>query len=168
MGVPAIDPSRTTPVMRAAVRFVRSRPGRWFAINVSARVDPVLLRLSRGRVSTFAMAPVVNLTVPGRRSGEPRSTALLYFTQGEEVILIASSFGRERHPAWYHNVRAHPQVTLTAKGVQARYVAREVQGEERDRLYALAERLYAGYADYVVTARAAGRTIPVLALRPAP
>jgi deazaflavin-dependent oxidoreductase (nitroreductase family) len=151
--------------MRAAVSFVRSPAGRWFGINVSSRVDPWLLRASRGRISTFAMAPVVALTVPGRRSGEPRTTPLLYFTHGDEVVLIASSFGREQHPAWYHNVMAHPEVTLTAKGRTGRYVAREVQGEERDRLYALAEQLYAGYADYVVRAAQAGRTIPVVALR---
>ena len=167
MGVPAIDPARTTPLMRAAIGFARSRAGRWFGINVASRVDPPLLRLSGGRVSTFAMAPVVNLTVPGRRSGEPRSSALLYFTQGDDVIVIASSFGREKHPAWYHNVTAHPLVTLTARGREGRYVAREASGEERARLWALANRLYPGYADYEVGASAVGRTIPVMVLSPA-
>lgn len=167
MAVPAIDPDRTTRLMRVAASFVRTPFGRWFAINVSARVDPVLLKLSRGRASTFAMAPIVNLTVPGRKSGEPRSAALLYYTQGDEVVLIASSFGREKHPAWYRNVMAHPEVTLTAKGAEGRYLAREAAGEERDRLYALANRLYPGYADYEVRAGAAGRKIPVLVLRPA-
>lgn len=167
MGVPAVNPEKTNAAMRAAIRFVRSPAGRWFGINVSAKVDPFLLRISRGRVSTFAMAPVVALTAPGRRSGTPRTTPLLYFTQGEEVVLIASSFGREKHPAWYFNVMAHPEVTLTAKGRTGRYVAREVRGEERDRLYAQAEILYAGYADYVQRAARAARTIPVIALRPA-
>lgn len=167
MGVPAIDPSRSSGLMRAAVRFARSAPGRWFAINVSSRVDPVLLKATGGRVSTFAMAPVVNLTVPGRRSGEPRRCALLYFTEGDDVVLVASSFGRERHPAWYHNVMAHPEVELEAKGRSGRYVATEVQGAERDRLFARATELYAGYADYVGRAAQAGRTIPVLRLRPA-
>lgn len=153
--------------MRAAARFGRSKPGRWFGINVSSRVDPFLLKATRGRVSTFAMAPIVDLTVPGRKSGEPRTAALLYFTHDDDVVLIASSFGRERHPAWYHNVMAHPQVTLTAKGVTARYVAREAAGEERDRLYALATELYPGYADYEVRAAAVGRKIPVLVLEPA-
>src|SRR3954447_22497994 len=153
--------------MRAAAGFVRSRPGRWFGINVSSRIDPALLRLSGGRVSSFQMAPIVNLTVPGRKSGEPRSAALLYFTDGDQVILIASSFGRERHPAWYHNVMAHPEVSLTARGHSGTYTAREVTGAERDRLYALANQIYPGYADYEVRAGAAGRTIPVLALGPA-
>lgn len=167
MGVPPVDPHRTTAVMKAAARFARSRAGRWFAINVSSRVDPLLLKLSGGRVSTFSMAPIVMITVPGRKTGEPRTNALLYFTQGDEVILIASSFGRARHPAWYHNVKAHPEVQLTAGGRTATYVAREAVGEERDRLYALANGIYPGYADYEVRAGAVGRTIPVLVLRPA-
>jgi deazaflavin-dependent oxidoreductase (nitroreductase family) len=153
--------------MRAAASFVRSPAGRWFGINVSARIDAPLLKLTGGRVSSFQMAPIVNLTVPGRRSGEPRNAALLYFTDGDEVILIASSFGRERHPAWSHNVMAHPEVTLTARGRTGRYVAREVTDPaERNRLYGLANTIYPGYADYEDRAGAAGRTIPVLALRP--
>jgi deazaflavin-dependent oxidoreductase (nitroreductase family) len=152
--------------MRAAISFARTGPGRWFCINIAARVDPALLRLSGGRVSTFAMAPVVNLTVPGRRSGEPRSAALLYFSDGDDVVVIASSFGRDKHPAWYHNVMAHPEVTLEAKGRTGRYVAREATGEERERLWRRANQLYPGYADYEVRASAVGRTIPVLVLSP--
>jgi deazaflavin-dependent nitroreductase family protein len=166
VGVPAVDPSQSTRLMRAAVSFVRSPAGRWFGINVSSRVDPFLLRASGGRVSTFQMAPIVTLTVPGRKSGAPRTSALLYFTHGDEVVLIASSFGREKHPAWYHNVKAHPEVTLTARGRSGRYVGREVTGEERDRLYGLANELYPGYSDYEVRAGAVGRKIPVLALKP--
>jgi deazaflavin-dependent oxidoreductase (nitroreductase family) len=153
--------------MRTASSFVRSPAGRWFGINVSARIDPFLLKVTGGRLSSFQMAPIVNLTVPGRRSGEPRSSALLYFTHGDDVVLIASSFGREKHPAWYHNVMAHPEVTLTARGRTGTYVAREAAGEERDRLYALANGLYPGYADYEVRAGAVGRKIPVLVLSPA-
>ena len=166
MGVPAVDPHASSRRLRASVKFARSSFGRWFGINVSSRIDPFLLKISGGRISTFAGAPIVDMTVPGRKSGEPRHAALLYFTQGDEVVLIASSFGREKHPAWYHNVMAHPEVTLHAKGQEGRYVAREVHGEERDRLYGLANRIYPGYADYEQRAAAAGRTIPVVALRP--
>lgn len=163
-----MDPTQPpTRLMKVAVAFARKPAGRWFGINVSARIDPVLLRLSGGRVSTFSMAPVLSLSVPGRRTGEPRSTPLLYFTDGQDVVVIASSFGREKHPAWYHNVMAHPDVTLVVAGQEFRYVAREVTGPDRDRLYGLAEKLYAGYADYEIRAGAAGRTIPVIALRQA-
>lgn len=167
MGVPAIDPNATSRRLRASVRFARTSFGRWFGINVTSRIDPLLLRASGGRLSMFAGAPMVNLTVPGRRSGEPRTCALLYFTQGTDVVLIASSFGRANHPAWYHNVLAHPEVTLSARGETARYRAREAAGDERDRLFGLANRIYPGYADYETRAGAAGRRIPVLVLEPA-
>jgi deazaflavin-dependent oxidoreductase (nitroreductase family) len=168
MGIPPVDPTQEpTAAMRAAVAFARKPAGRWFAINVSARIDPVLLRASGGRLSTFPMAPIVALTVPGRKTGEPRTTPLLYFSDGEDVVVIASRFGRDKHPAWYHNVKAHPEVSLSAAGATRPYVAREVTGPERDRLFALAEQLYGGYADYVERAAAADRTIPVMALRPA-
>ncbi len=83
----------------------------------------MLLRATRGRVATFPMAPNILLTVPGRKSGQPRSTTLLYFTEGDEVILMASQFGRTTHPQWYFNVMAHPEVTLTVRGASYRYVA---------------------------------------------
>ena len=165
--VPPLDPTAPKDAFfRASERVVQSPPGRWFGIHVASRLDPVLLRLTGGRFGTFPQAKVVLLTVPGRKSGEPRTCPLLYFTEGEDVIVIASSFGRERHPAWYHNVMAHPEVELHAKGRGGRYVAREAVGEERDRLYGLANLIYPGYADYEVRAAAAGRTIPVVALRP--
>jgi deazaflavin-dependent oxidoreductase (nitroreductase family) len=167
VGVPAVDPSRSTPVLRAAIRFARSDAGRWFGINVAARVDPLLLRASRGRVSTFAMAPVVNVTVRGRKSGAARTSALLYFTDGDDVVLIASSFGREQHPAWYLNMKAAPEVTLEAKGRRGTYTAREAEGAERERLWAMANRLYPGYDDYKARTDSSGRTIPVMVLSPA-
>jgi deazaflavin-dependent oxidoreductase (nitroreductase family) len=152
--------------MRGAIRFARSPAGRWFGINVAARVDPVLLRASKGRVSTFGMAPVVNVTVRGRKSGQPRSSALLYFTDGDDVILVASSFGREKHPAWYLNMKADPEVQLEAKGRRGTYVAREAEGPERDRLWELANRLYPGYDDYKARTDRVGRKIPVMVLSP--
>jgi deazaflavin-dependent oxidoreductase (nitroreductase family) len=166
--VPALDPARPRPLpYRLASAFAQTGVGRWVGIHVSAHIDEHIIRATGGRLSTFLMAPVVLLTVPGRKTGTPRTTPLVYFTQGEEVIVIASSYGRDKHPAWYRNVLAHPEVSLTARGKTASYVARETTGSERQRLFALAERLYPGYADYERRAGAAGRAIPVLALKPA-
>jgi deazaflavin-dependent oxidoreductase (nitroreductase family) len=164
--VPPVDPTRPKPPhFRLAERFARSRPGLAFAKHVANRLDPVLLRATRGRLATFPMAPNVLLTVPGRRSGRLQTTTLLYFTEGDEVILMASFYGATTHPQWYLNITAHPEVTLTVRGRAHRYVARETEGAERDRLYGLAKRLYGGWSDYEVTA--GDRVIPVLALRPA-
>lgn len=139
--------------------------GRSVGIHLAANVDPVLLRMSRGRVATTAFFPVVNLVARGRKSGEQRQTTLVYFTRGEEVILIASSFGREKNPAWYYNATANPDVELLVKGERLPYRVRETEGEEREQLLDLAEQLYPGYGDY--RKRTAGiREIPVLALSP--
>jgi F420H(2)-dependent quinone reductase len=139
--------------------------GRSVGIHLAANVDPFLLRVSGGRVATTAYFPLVTLVARGKRSGAERQTPLLYFTQGDEVILIASSFGREHHPAWYHNATANPEVELVARGERLPYMVREAEGEERERLLGLAEQLYAGYGNY--RERTAGvREIPVLALSP--
>ena len=150
---------------RFAHRVSNTKLGRGFGINVAAKADPVLMKLSGGRLAFTAFFPLVRLATVGRKSGVERIVPLLYFTQGDEVILVASSFGRERHPAWYHNVAARPEVELIAGGERLPYVARETEGAERERLLDLANRLYAGYGSY--RERTAGvREIPVLALRP--
>lgn len=123
------------------------------------------MRLSGGRLAFTAFFPLVRLVAVGRKSGLERIVPLLYFTRGDEVILVASSFGRERHPAWYYNVVAKPEVELIAGGERLPYVARETEGAERERLLDLANSLYAGYGSY--RERTSGiREIPVLALRP--
>lgn len=163
--IPPIDPTRErTRVQEAFHSFATSAAGRWYGINIASRIDPVLLRLTRGRFATTSMLPLVLLRVPGRKSGEVRTVPLVYFTEGEDVILIASSFGRAKHPAWYLNVMANPEVELTAGGVTGRYRARRVEGPERARLYELGVRNYPGYGDYEVLA--GDREIPVLALAP--
>lgn len=164
-GIPEVDPKKPpTTFERAMRKFVMSKPGTAFAMKVSTRIDPALLKLSGGRVSTGMGFPIVLLTVPGRKSGIERTVPLVYFTQGEDVILVASSFGRAKHPAWYLNLVAAGEAKLTGGGVEARYRVRETEGEERERLFALAEQLYAGYGLY--RERAGDRVIPVLALSP--
>jgi deazaflavin-dependent oxidoreductase (nitroreductase family) len=164
--IPAIDPERPRGRVREAFhRIGMSDFGRWYGIHLASRIDPPLLRLTGGRFATTAMMPLVLLRVRGRRSGELRTVPLVYFTEGDDVIVIASSFGRARNPAWYLNLLADPEVELTAGGVTARYRAREVSGPDRDRLFALARRNYEGYGDYEILA--GDRRIPVLALSPA-
>ena len=141
-----------------------TKAARWYGINVASRIDPPLLRLTRGRFATTGFFPLVLLTARGRRSGEPRTVTLVYFTQGDDVVLTASSFGRAKHPAWYHNVKANPQVELAQRGRTWPYVAREAEGDERRRLYDLSTKLYRGYGLY--EQMASERTIPVLVLSP--
>jgi deazaflavin-dependent oxidoreductase (nitroreductase family) len=166
--IPRFAPDAPKPFhYRLLVTIGRSRPGRWFGIHVASRIDPWLVRKTKGRFTSFPGARMLLLTVPGRKSGAVRTNALLYFTQNDDVILIASSFGRDKHPAWYRNVKAHPEVTLTSRGKTGRYVAEEVaDADERRRLLDLSRLIYAGYEDYEARTAASGRVIPVLRLRP--
>jgi deazaflavin-dependent oxidoreductase (nitroreductase family) len=166
-GIPRADPpTRHGALDRAVARVLRTAAGRWFAINVAARVDPVLLRATRGYVGLGIGLPTANLTTTGAKSGAERTATVVYFNDGDDVILIASSFGRDKHPAWYHNLKAHPTATLERAGRTGTYDASEVDDEsERDRLFAGADRVYAGYADYRVRAAQVGRRIPIMRLR---
>lgn len=164
--IPSADPTEPpSGLKRALHRLGMSSAGRWYGINVASRIDPALLRLTGGRFATTAFFPLVLMTAPGRRSGEPRTVVLAYFTHGEEVILTASSFGRQKHPAWYLNATAAGEVELRKGAHGGRYLVRETEGAERERLLELSKQLYAGYGLY--EQRATERTIPVLALRPA-
>ncbi len=166
--IPRVDPMRKRgPLYRAYTAFLRTRPGRWIAINIAAPIDPFLLRVTRGRVSAGLILPSANLTTTGARSGQPRTTTVLYFSDGDDVVLVASSFGRDKHPAWYHNLNAHPEATLERSGRTCRYRAAEVQDEdERNRLFGLADRIYGGYADYRERTSLIGRRIPIMRLEP--
>ncbi len=78
---------------------------------------------------------------------------------------FASAGGRPKHPAWYHNLRAHPEVTLTFAGRTGTYRARITEGEERDALWTRACDYYLGFRKYQEWA--AGRRVPVVVFSPA-
>jgi deazaflavin-dependent oxidoreductase (nitroreductase family) len=122
------------------------------------------MKLTRGRVNLGGnVLPTLLLTARGRKSGVERTVPLVYFSDGDDVILMASSFGRPKLPAWYRNVAANPEVTLTAGGVSERYRATEMDGAERNALYEKAKQVYEGYGIY--EQKTAGiRHVPVLRL----
>jgi deazaflavin-dependent oxidoreductase (nitroreductase family) len=164
--IPRNDPDAPrSRLYRVSEWVTGSRGGRRLAIELAARVDPWLLRRTEGRWSTTPWIKQVLLTVPGRKSGEVRTTPLLYFTQDDDVILIASSFGRDKHPAWYLNLRAAGEAELTSKGRSGRYRAVEVDDDaERERLLALGAQMFSAYGGYV---KRTSRRIPVMRLTPA-
>jgi deazaflavin-dependent oxidoreductase (nitroreductase family) len=165
MSIPRVDPTVDSSAKRMVARAAFTPIGQWALRHISPRVDPTLIRLTRGRVSTVAVTPCVLLTHTGAKSGTRRTTPLIYFTDGDHVILIGSNYGSTRHPAWYHNVKANPEVTLSAGGFQGRFFGKEATGAERDRLWRLARGWIDGYAQYERSA--GGRQIPVLAFTPA-
>lgn len=141
-------------------RFAASPAGGWFFVELANRVDPFLLKRTRGRFSVAVGQPVLLLTVKGAKSGQPRETPLLYAVDGDNIVVVASKAGSPKHPAWYHNVCANPTVDILARGRSGRYVGHEAEGEERARLWEDVNDLYAGYDVY--QQRAGERRIPVM------
>jgi deazaflavin-dependent oxidoreductase (nitroreductase family) len=143
-------------------RFASSKAGGWYFINVANKVDKYLVPATDGRFSTAIGQQVLVVEATGARSGARRRIPLVYVTDGDDIVLIASKGGAPKNPAWYHNLKAHPDVQVWAKRRSGRYRAREAEGEERDRLWAKAVDYYAGYDTY--QARTGGRRIPVMVL----
>lgn len=143
----------------------KSRPGGWLAVNVANPIDRRLLRWTNGRVGVFVGQTVGLLFARGAKSGVVRETPLLYCRDGERILLVASNAGSPRHPAWYHNVRAHPDVEFLPRGGPRRaYRARQLEGAEREDAWAKVNDHYSGYETY--QGRTGGRRIPVIALEP--
>lgn len=110
----------------------------------------------------FQGAPMVLLTSTGAKSGKPHTTPLVPFIDGDEVYVIASMGGAPKHPAWYFNVQAHPQVTVERGTEKYTATAEVLQGAERDDIYAKQAALLPTFAEYQ---QKTTRTIPVVRLR---
>lgn len=137
--------------------------GRLF-ITVFPEIDRRLMPLTRGRLSTGLGQPIVLLHVRGARTGIQRTLPLLATKQGEQILIVASKAGAPKHPAWYHNVLANPDVEVTVDGRRQPMRARVLEGEERERGWRIVCDNYSGYGTY--QERAGERRIPVVALTP--
>lgn len=148
-------------IYRAWARFSGSPLGLWLSRTFGWKVDPVLLRLTRGRLGTGIVIPTALLETRGARSGRTRRNGVIYFHDGERVTIVASKAGAPEHPAWFHNVRANPDVRLNGEPFRAEIVAEEA---ERSRLWGLADRVFPPFAAYRESAARSGRTIPIVQL----
>lgn len=155
------------PWQRRLAEFLALKPVTAFFRRFVTLVDRPLLRLTKGRRSATAVIaglPTVNVTTVGAKSGLPRTVPLVAIGEGDCLAVVATNFGRAHYPAWYYNLRANPQATVTADGRTSTYLAEEVSGAARERLWQRFVALYPGYARYAE--RAAHRDIPILLLRP--
>ena len=159
---PETEPRRSLPE-RLAISLVSSRPGSWFYVNVAPHLDRGLMRLSGGRLTT-AGRRIGLLKVKGAKTGVERHTPLVYTRDGESVLLVASRGGDVKHPAWYRNVVANPEVRFAIGRAERAYRARTASAEERPRLWPLVNRTYPGYSVY--QRRAGAREIPIVVLEP--
>lgn len=159
-----VDPNTSRgPLYRAWAKLVASPLGLWLSRHVGWKVDPHLLRLTRGRIGTGLVIPTALLETRGARSGQTRRNGVIYFHDGERVTLIASKAGAPEHPSWFYNARANPEVRLNGQPLKAEIVEEEA---ERARLWELADRVFPPFAGYRKSASRSGRTIPILQLGP--
>jgi deazaflavin-dependent oxidoreductase (nitroreductase family) len=164
MALPYVDPyERRGRLYLAVCRFSATKLGAWLAVNVSWKVDPVLMKLTRDRLSTSGPLAAALLETRGARTGQPRRNSTLYFHDGDRVTIIASKRGWPKNPSWFHNLRQHPDVVYGGLPFRAEIVNEE---SERQRLWELADRVFPQYADYREQARRAGRVIPIVQLLP--
>jgi deazaflavin-dependent oxidoreductase (nitroreductase family) len=110
---------------RLVNRFSATRAGSWTVKHVAAKVDPVLFRWSKGRITSTGRPtlPMLALTTTGARSGLPRTVQLAFHREGDDLLVVASAMGQERHPAWRHNLDVHPEVRVLVRGEEYDAVA---------------------------------------------
>ena len=119
-------------------------------------------RANDGKVGgPFAGVPLLLLTTMGAKSGQQRINPLAYNTDGERLVVIASKSGAPTHPDWYHNIVAHPDVTVEVGNESFEARATVVEGAQRDELYANRVALMPIFAEYQAKTT---RTIPVVVL----
>jgi deazaflavin-dependent oxidoreductase (nitroreductase family) len=105
--------------------------------------------------------PIVLLTTTGARSGQRRTTPLMYVRDGERLIVIASNAGAARHPDWYYNLKVHPGVTVEVGPETFEASAQVLEGAERDQLW---DRIVAFYPFFTDHQAKVERQIPLVAL----
>jgi deazaflavin-dependent oxidoreductase (nitroreductase family) len=106
--------------------------------------------------------PLLLLTTTGAKSGQSLTSPLMYLRDDDRLLVFASKGGAPTNPDWYHNLLAHPELTVEVGNETYDAIATPVTGEERDRIYARWAEMYPQYGEYQ---RNTTRKIPVIALQ---
>jgi len=149
------------PIAHAYSWFATTRLGRFLSRRLSWKLDPWLLRVTDGRLSTTLFFPTRVLETRGARTGARRRNAVIFFADGDDILIAASNAGAPSHPSWFYNLVADPDVVFDERPVRASVVT-----DDTDRLWGLADRVFPAYATYRREAAKAGRTIPLIRLLP--
>jgi deazaflavin-dependent oxidoreductase (nitroreductase family) len=108
--------------------------------------------------------PTLLLTTTGRRSGEPRTSALIFARDGDDYLVVASVGGGPKHPAWYLNLTANPAAEIQVRGDHIAVTARAATDDEKPRLWRIVTDAWPNYDVYQTRT---DRVIPVVVLSPA-
>jgi deazaflavin-dependent oxidoreductase (nitroreductase family) len=135
----------------------------WLSRKISWKLDPYLLRLTGGRLSTALVIPTAVLETHGARTGRLRRNAVIYFHDGDRVTIVPSNAGAPEHPSWLHNALANRDVMFGGQPFRVEVVDDE---SSRTRLWELADRVFPLFPRFREKAARAGRTIPIIQLVP--
>ncbi|RDI59674.1 nitroreductase family deazaflavin-dependent oxidoreductase [Nocardia pseudobrasiliensis] len=142
--------SRTSLLSRLASRFASTEPGS-FVVRKLTPLDRRLLTRTAGRYTVLGPigAPVILLTTTGRKSGQPRTSPLLYVHDGDVLYVIGSNFGQASHPAWTANLLARPEGEVTIAGERIAVRAKLIEDPaQKDDIFARFVETTAAYAAY--------------------
>ena len=137
----------------------------WKVFGVFTRVNTFVYRLSGGRLGNKlpgSRAPVILVHHVGRRSGTARVSPLIGLPEGDRWLIVALKGGTDKHPAWFHNLRANSETEIEIGRERIPVTARVLDEEERSRVWPRLVEVYPPYADY--EGFAGERRIPVLSL----
>ena len=143
----------------------RTAFGAWMSKVFASRVDPVIFRLSGGRLTSMGpvVIPQLILTTRGRKSGQERDAQLAYTDLDGAVYVVASNFGGERHPAWSYNLQAEPNAFMQLRDARIPICAEHLNDEEK---HAVWERLCENIPNYSTYRERTTRNINVYRLSP--
>lgn len=134
------------------------------ALKRFSRAHIWVYRRTNGRLgSRLLWFPAALVTTTGRKSGQPRTTPTLYLRDGPRIVLPASYGGRDRHPAWYLNLKADPKVRVQVRDDVIDMTARDATEDERRLYWRKLTRIYPPYKGYQ---DAADRRIPLVVCEP--
>ena len=140
-----------------------SGPAR-LALKLGSGAHAGVYRATGGKLfGRMGKSPILLLNTVGRKTGRKRTSPLLYVTDGEDFVIIASKGGAAAHPAWYLNLSANPEATVEIGDREVQVEAEAADPEEKARLWQKMVEMYPTYDDYQ---RKTEREIPLLKLRP--
>jgi F420H(2)-dependent quinone reductase len=132
---------------RANARLSMSMPAG--LLRATGKLNVPIYRMTRGRLmGKIGRAPVLLLTSIGRRTGQPRTSPVLYLADGDRVVVIGSNAGNVHAPAWSHNLKANPDAEIEIRNDRRAVRARVAEGEERAELWRKMNAQYGGFEDY--------------------
>jgi hypothetical protein len=167
--LPYVDPEKPQGLLhRAIARLVNTRAivsleGSLFYQLTTWRMVPILMRLTGGRFARLLPVPVGVIDTRNARNGSRHRRAVVYFHDGNRVIVTPSKAGLPDHPFWHQNALADPDVLFEAQPYRAEVVE---DPASQERLWALADRVHGASAIYRERAAKFGRVIPILQLTP--